>query len=167
VRQRRTGLYFPDEKSISICNAAGEIKSHERTERVTLPASTPLSKAGAVHHVALVVALGEVLVYFIGQGINHTLIWTREKSGVKSAYRINASRLIRQFCVTSKRSDLSDLAAVTEPHSSTPHGRCPGMCTPSRDPWHHGVCPTYRLRGASVHRWWYMTPHGLHKERWE
>lgn len=56
--------------------------SRERTNSVTLPVSTSLSKAGAVHHVALVVALGEFLVYFIGQTINYTLIWMhREKTG--------------------------------------------------------------------------------------
>lgn len=143
--------------------------SHEHTASVTLPASASLSKAGAVHHVALVMAFGEFLVYFIGQAINNTLICKKE---VKSTQNFDAQL---SDCTTSERlsffkskwSCLSDLAAVSEQHSSTPHGRCPGMCTPSCDPWHHGVCPTCRLHGASLHRWWYITPHGLHKERQE
>lgn len=62
----------------------------------------------------------------------------------------------------------SDLAAVNKQCSSTPHGRFPDMCTASCDPGRRGVCPTCRLHGASLHRWWYITPRGLCvRKKWE
>lgn len=52
--------------------------SRQRTGGVALPASASLPVAGAVHHVALVVALGELLVYFIGKAVDDALICTCE-----------------------------------------------------------------------------------------
>lgn len=57
--------------------------SRERTDGVTLPASTSLSVAGAVHHVALIVDFGEFLVYFIGQAINNALICRRKENKLR------------------------------------------------------------------------------------
>lgn len=50
-------------------------KSYKRTDRVTLPASAALSKAGTVHHVSLGVALGELLVDVVVQAVNNAAIW--------------------------------------------------------------------------------------------
>lgn len=44
------------------------------TNGVTLPAATALAKAGAVHHVSLVVPLGEGLVNLVCQTIHTTLV---------------------------------------------------------------------------------------------
>lgn len=44
------------------------------TNGITLPAATPLSKAGAVHRVAFVMLFGEGLVYLIGQTIHNALV---------------------------------------------------------------------------------------------
>lgn len=49
-------------------------KNGELTNGVALPAATPLSKAGAVHHVAFIVLFGESLVHLIGQTVHNTLI---------------------------------------------------------------------------------------------
>ena len=69
--RRRVGLLLQHFNS-----PTAELMRHERTDGVTLPATTSLSVAGAVHHVALVVALGEFLVHFIVHAVNNTLIWT-------------------------------------------------------------------------------------------
>lgn len=44
------------------------------TNGVALPAATALPKAGAVHHVSLIVPLGEGLVNLVCQAIHATLI---------------------------------------------------------------------------------------------
>lgn len=136
------------------------------TDGVALPAPTSLSIAGAVHHVAIAVAFGEFLVYLIVQAINNALIWTqneREKSATQNVhalfYNSNCFKTTSEVFFL-----LSDLAAVSTQRSSTPHGRCRDMCTPSCDPWFHGVCPTCLPHDALIHRWWYTTPHGLQKE---
>ena len=49
------------------------------TDSVTLPASTSLPIAGAVHHVALIMALGKFLVYFIVHAVDDALVWTHGK----------------------------------------------------------------------------------------
>lgn len=50
---------------------------------------------------------------------------------------------------------------MSKQHSSTPHGRFPDMCTASCDPRRHGVCPTCRPHGASLHHWWCIPLHEL------
>lgn len=136
------------------------------TDGVALPAPTSLSIAGAVHHVAIVVAFGEFLVYLVVQAVNNALIWThneREKSATQNVDALfsdsNCSKTTSEVLFL-----LSDLAAVNTQRSSTPHGRCRDMCTPSCDPWFHGVCPTCLLHDALIHRWWCTTPHGLQRE---
>ena len=45
------------------------------TNGVALPAAPALSVAGAVHHVALVVLLGEGLVHLVGEAVHDALVW--------------------------------------------------------------------------------------------
>lgn len=52
-------------------------RSNEHTEGVALPPSTSLAIAGAVHHVAFVVALGKFLVHLIGHTFHDALVWRR------------------------------------------------------------------------------------------
>lgn len=54
-----------------------------RTDSVALPAPASLSVAGAVHHVALIVALGKLLVYFIVDAINDALVCSQQGGGAK------------------------------------------------------------------------------------
>lgn len=74
-RQKKTNSQDDGAKKWGSGSLKAKLMSHERTNSVTLPASTSLSMAGAVHHVALIVDLGEFLVHFIVQAINNTLIW--------------------------------------------------------------------------------------------
>lgn len=62
-----------------LCIGAAELMRRGPTHSVTLPASTSLSIAGAVHHVALVMALGKFLVYFIVHAVDDALVWTHGK----------------------------------------------------------------------------------------
>lgn len=49
------------------------------TNSVTLPATTALSKAGAVHHVALLVLFGERLVHLVGETVHNALVCNRHR----------------------------------------------------------------------------------------
>lgn len=49
------------------------------TNGVTFPAATPLTKAGAVHHVAFLMLFGEGLVHLVGQTVHNTLIYSGHK----------------------------------------------------------------------------------------
>lgn len=51
------------------------LMSSERTEGIALPPPTSLSIAGAVHHVAFVMALGKFLVHLIVHAIHNALVW--------------------------------------------------------------------------------------------
>ena len=55
------------------------IPANRRTDSITLPAPASLSVAGAVHHVALFVALGKFLVYLIVSTINNALVCSQER----------------------------------------------------------------------------------------
>lgn len=59
--------------SILILQPLG-LMGNERTKGIALPASTSLPIAGAVHHIAFVMLLGKLLVYFIVQAINNALV---------------------------------------------------------------------------------------------
>lgn len=50
-----------------------------RTDSVALPAPASLAEAGAVHHVALLVALGKLLVYFIVHAIDNALVCSQKR----------------------------------------------------------------------------------------
>lgn len=58
--------------------------SHKHTNSIALPAPSSLSIAGAVHHVALIMTLGEFLVYFIVQAVNKALVWSQKRSTVNN-----------------------------------------------------------------------------------
>lgn len=47
------------------------------TYSITLPATTPLPKAAAVHHVAFLMQFGEGLVHLICETIHDTLVYRR------------------------------------------------------------------------------------------
>lgn len=51
----------------------------KRTDSVALPAATSLSVAGAVHHVALLVAFGKFLVHFIVNAIDDALVCSQKR----------------------------------------------------------------------------------------
>lgn len=53
--------------------------TERRTDSIALPAPASLSVAGAVHHVALFVALGKFLVYFIVNAINDALVCSQKR----------------------------------------------------------------------------------------
>lgn len=61
------------------------------TYGITLPASTPLSKASAVHRVAFLVLFGEGLVHLIGQTIHDTLVCSRHTQA--HTYRYKKTRM--------------------------------------------------------------------------
>lgn len=55
--------------------------SVKHTDSVTLPATTSLSKAGAVHHVSFIMVFSKSLVDLIGQAIHNTLVCNRYTKG--------------------------------------------------------------------------------------
>lgn len=67
-----------------------------RTNSIALPAPAPLSKAGAVHHVALVVALGKLLIYFIVNTINDALVCSQKRSRIKTPAGLSGGRKLVQ-----------------------------------------------------------------------
>lgn len=58
----------------------GDVTTNRLTNGIALPAASPLAKAGAVHHVTLIVSLAEQLVHIIGQAINNALVWMGKRN---------------------------------------------------------------------------------------